>query len=393
VTTEPFDYSVVYLSSIDWDFRRQDHQFICLELASRGHDVVYVENTGARMPGPRDLRRVVSRLRNWSRALRATAAAEPVRVVSPIAIPGGALPIERALNKRLLRLQLRPELARLGGRRVLWIGLPTWAAVDLIDIVSPDLIVYYCGDAFAEVPGIRQSLRASEREIVTRSDLVIANSQALVEHCRRLGARDTLFVPVGIDLAASEDARAGRLPAPAELRGLPGRLIGYMGGLNHKVDLPLLEAVADAFPDDTLVVLGSVEDPRYRPRDRRNVVILGERSYDDIGAYLVRFDVCLIPYVVNEFTISVYPGKLVEYLALCRPVVSTPLPEVLPYAPVVDIAATPDAFVAAVAAALERPDTAELRAERLAWASRNSYSGLVATMVGAMEQRLADRTR
>lgn len=387
----PLDYGVVYLSSIDWDFRRQDHQFICLELAARGHAVVYIENTGVRMPGPRDVGRVVSRLRKWSRGLRAPHDAEPIRVVSPIAIPGGAFAAERALNRRLLRLQVGPEISRLAARRVLWIGLPTWAAVDLIDIVRPDLIVYYCGDAFAEVPGVRQSLQASEREVIGRSDLVIANSSALVEHCRELGARDALFVPVGIDLAASEDARAGRLAVPVELRGLPGRLIGYMGGLNHKVDLPLLEAVADAFPDDTLVVLGSVEDPRYRPRDRRNVLILGERSYDDIGAYLVRFDVCLIPYVVNEFTISVYPGKLVEYLALCRPVVATPLPEVLPYAPVVDIAGTPEAFVDAVAAALERPDTPELRAERLAWASRNSYEGLVATMVGAMEQRLAVR--
>lgn len=384
------EYSVVYLSSIDWEFRRQDHQFICLELASRGHAVIYVENTGARLPGIRDASRVVQRIRNWSRGLRATRDAGAIRIVSPLAIPGGAFALERVLNLGLLKLQLGPALRRLPhARRVLWIGLPTWAALDLADLVRPDLLVYYCGDAFAEVPGVRQTLRASERRIVVRSDLVFANSAALVEHCRRLGARDAIFVPVGIDLSASQAAREGRVPMPPDLRGLRGRLIGYMGGLNHKVDVSLLDAVADAFPEDTLVVLGSVEDPRYRPRSRANVVILGERPYDDIAAYLVRFAVCLIPYVVNEFTASVYPGKLDNYLAACRPVVSTPLPEVLPYAPVVHIAGTLPDFVRALATELERPDTAQARAERLGLARRNSYEGIVATMVEAMEERLA----
>ena len=390
MTTNP-EYSVVYLSSIDWDFRRQDHQFVCLELAARGRRVIYVENTGARMPGLRDARRVVARLRNWSKRLRAAPArSEGVCVVSPLAIPGGAFRLERFVNRALMRLQLGPQLRALpASHRVLWIGLPTWAAIDLIDLVKPDLLVYYCGDAFAEVPGVRSSLRASEKEIIARSDLVFSNSTALTAYCKEMGADDVIQFPIAIDLSASESARQGRLPMPPELRGLPGRLIGYMGGLNHKVNLAMLEAVSDAFPDDTLVVLGSVEDAAFQPRGRRNVVILGERPYDDIGAYLVHFTVGLIPYVVNEFTSSVYPGKLVEYLALGLPVVATPLPEVLPYAAIVRIAATPDEFVRAVRTQLETPDTAEAKAERVEWARRNSYDGIVDTMIRAVEDRLA----
>lgn len=385
------DYVVIYLSSIDWDFRRQDHQFICLELAARGRRALFVENTGARWPSPADLRRVRLRVANWLRSTRAPREAVPSRieVASPLALPGAAAPLERWLNHSLLRWQLAAGVLRLGsGRRVLWIGLPTWAAVDLARSLAPDLIVYYCGDAFAEIPNVRQSLRESERAVIARSDVVFANSRELVRHCLALGAIDPILVPIGIDLGASSDARDGRLPVPQELRTLRGRLIGYMGGLNHKVDVALLESVARAFPQDTLVILGSVEDPRFVPRVP-NLVILGERAYEDIGAYLVRFDVCLVPYVLNEFTASVYPGKLVEYLALSRPVVSTPLPEVLPYSSVVRIAEGSEAFVRAVRDALDTPDTDEARSARIRAVERNAYERIVAEMVAIVDQRLA----
>ncbi len=384
-------YSVVYLSSIDWDFRRQDHQFISLELASRGHRVLFIENTGARIPALRDLSRVAARLRNWASTAAAPhrEAGGSIEVASPLVIPGGSSLPERLLNNWLLGAQLRGALARLGPeRRVLWIGLPTWTAVDLIRLVRPEFVAYYCGDAFAEIPGIRQGLVESERQVVRRADLVFANSAELVRHCLALGARDPIRVPIGIDLTASESARRGEARIPDELRGLRGRLIGYMGGLNHKVDVALLEAVAKEFSDDTVVILGSIEDPRYRPRGATNVVILGERPYDEIGPYLVRFAVGLIPYVLNEFTASVYPGKLLEYLALGRPVVSTPLPEVIPYASVVRIASGPDAFVAAVRDALAEPDTQAVRDERVRWAARNSYERIVVDMVSRVDRGL-----
>lgn len=392
-------YSVVYLSSIDWDFRRQDHQFVCLELAARGHPVLFVENTGARWPGLRDLDRVVARVRHWLRGVAAPRHATPelIEIASPLVLPGGAMRAERALNRALARAQLGGGVSRLGGSpRVLWVGLPTWLALDLADWLAPDLLVYYCGDAFSEIPGVRRALVESEHELLRRADVVFANSQALADHCAAAGARP-IRVPIGIDLAASGDARTGRTPIPRELRGLRGRLIGYMGGLNHKVDVGLLDAVSEAFPEDTLVILGSVEDSRFSPRPAPNVVILGERPYEAIGAYLARFDVCLIPYVLNEFTAGVYPGKLVEYLALGRPVVSTPLPEVLPYARLVRVASTRATFLQAVRESLQEEDDPEQRARRVRAVERNSYERVVAEMVSAVDRALgegaADRDR
>ena len=77
------DYGVVYLSSVDWAFRKQDHQFIATELAGRGRPVLFVENTGARLPAFRDLDRVASRLRNWSRRGAGVSSPTPARSDSP----------------------------------------------------------------------------------------------------------------------------------------------------------------------------------------------------------------------------------------------------------------------------------------------------------------------
>lgn len=381
------DYAVVHFASLDWAFRKQDQHFIAMDLVGRGHPVVYLENTGARIPGLADLPRVVDRLRNWARS---GAADDPVpaglRVVSPLCIPGASLGIERSLNALLLKAQVGPALRSIRGRPVvLWIGLPTWTALDVATWLNPALVIYYCGDALARLPGVRRGIVRSEQAVLRRADLVFAASSALVEHCRRSGV-EPIHIPMALDLTASRPAREGRVPVPPELAGLRGRIIGYMGGLNAKVDVALLDAVAARFVDDTLVILGSVEDPRYKPRAAPNVVILGERPYERIGGYLARFDVCLIPYVLSEFTDAVNPAKLIEYLAVGRPVVSTPLREVLPYSDVVRVAKGVDGFVAAVEEVLRSPDTAEERERRVQRAEENARE-----RIGALVDDLVQR--
>ena len=59
-----------------------------------------------------------------------------------------------------------------------------------------------------------------------------------------------------------------------------------------------------------------------------NVRLLGTKAHEQIPDYINAFDVCLIPYVVDELTDNISPAKLNEYLAIGKPVVSTDLAEV-----------------------------------------------------------------
>ena len=81
---------IVIISSIDWSFLWQVHQEIALRFARAGNRVFYIENTGVRAPRFSDARRIVSRLRNWSKSLRSERAgqvADNVSVISPLMLP------------------------------------------------------------------------------------------------------------------------------------------------------------------------------------------------------------------------------------------------------------------------------------------------------------------
>lgn len=111
---------------------------------------------------------------------------------------------------------------------------------------------------------------------------------------------------------------------------------------------------------------------------------LGSREYADLPAYLQCMTVALIPFHLTPLTTSVSPIKLFEYLAAGKPIVSTPLPEVVPYRGPVAIAGDADAFVAAVGEAVSRPADPDAERTRRAIASRCSWDARWAQAVQAM---------
>ena len=79
---------IVCISSIDWDANWQAHQEVMSALAASGNDVLFIENTGVRLPTRRDMPRLYRRIAN---ARRAEHGLRPERdrlfVHSPILVP------------------------------------------------------------------------------------------------------------------------------------------------------------------------------------------------------------------------------------------------------------------------------------------------------------------
>jgi glycosyltransferase involved in cell wall biosynthesis len=107
--------------------------------------------------------------------------------------------------------------------------------------------------------------------------------------------------------------------------------------------------------------------------------------------YVATFDVCLVPYLVDDFTDNISRAKLNEYLALGKPVVATALAEVRRFneahGAVVRIGATHEEFVVQVEAALSH-DACARRLERRAVAEKNSWPRRVDAMSDLIEARL-----
>jgi glycosyltransferase involved in cell wall biosynthesis len=94
------------------------------------------------------------------------------------------------------------------------------------------------------------------------------------------------------------------------------------------------------------VVKISDEDLPKRP----NIHYLGGKDYKYLPKYIAGWDVAIMPFAINESTKFISPTKTPEYLAAGKPVVSTPIRDVVrPYGELglVHIAATAEEFVSA----------------------------------------------
>lgn len=112
-----------------------------------------------------------------------------------------------------------------------------------------------------------------------------------------------------------------------------------------------LAEMADLRPDWQFVMIGPVVKiaPEDLPR-RSNIHYLGGKKYEELPAYLSGWDIALMPFAMNESTKFISPTKTPEYLAAGKPVISTPIRDVVrPYGEqnLVSIARTAEEFVAA----------------------------------------------
>jgi UDP-galactopyranose mutase len=181
---------------------------------------------------------------------------------------------------------------------------------------------------------------------------------------------------------------------PADQAGIPHPRLGFFGVIDERMDLALLDSVARARPDWQLVMIGPVVkiDPAHLPK-RPNIHWLGGKSYRELPRYIAGWDVALLPFAQNDATRYISPTKTPEYLAAGKPVVSTPITDVVrPYGEMglAHIAQTPAEFVAAVERALCEDHVSR---QRLAdgWLSHLSWDRTWSRMHGLIQEVIAQR--
>lgn len=250
--------------------------------------------------------------------------------------------------------------------------------------------VYDCMDELANFRFAPPELLSREAELIEAADIVFTGGYSLYEAKRGRHA-DVRAFPSSVDTAhfrrARTTARRPRDDAPR---------LGFYGVIDERMDLGLLAAVADARPDWSIEIVGPVV--KLSPADlpqRANIHYPGPRTYDELPGTLAGWDVALMPFAINEATRFISPTKTPEYLAAGRPVVSTPIVDVVRHygtLEAVGIAATPKEFIAACETALA------LAADGPAWLEpvdalldTQSWDRTVAEMLAAMEQAVVAR--
>jgi UDP-galactopyranose mutase len=157
-------------------------------------------------------------------------------------------------------------------------------------------------------------------------------------------------------------------------------VMAYVGVIDERLDYTLIAALADAFPRGHVILAGPIVkvDPALLPQ-RANVHYTARLPYNSLPSLLAGVDVALMPFAINRATASISPTKTLEYFAARRPVVSTPIADVVAaYSDIAYIADGPDAFIAAVRAALQAP--AERIERGVAAAAAQTWDAIFARM-------------
>jgi glycosyltransferase involved in cell wall biosynthesis len=365
--------------------------------ARRGHEVLFVE-TGYCLE--RHLWALLRRRerRSLARRLFSTEKVIPgVRLRKALnVLPWGSkYRLSKAVNSATTARLLRHLAAGMSQPVVLWIYDP--GAAGMAGSCGEAFAVYDCVDDYAEhatsAPK-RRMVVACDRMAVLRSRLVFTTSTPLYERQRRLNSA-THLVPNAGDYEHFVVA-ANRAVAAPEVSALPRPVLGFAGNfLASKVDFDLLEDVARALPQWTLLLIGPPSPETASVLDRLgqlpSVRWLGQKSYVDLPRYVAAFDVGLIPYVSNAYTRSCFPLKLYEYLAAGKPVVASGLPELAGMEPDVVLADGTMSFIQAVQEAAGRNGNAELM-RRKQLASRNSWNARTGRLLELVRQELEART-
>jgi glycosyltransferase involved in cell wall biosynthesis len=228
--------------------------------------------------------------------------------------------------------------------------------------LRPDVSVYYNVDDYALYwPERAQEIRELERATVLASDVTICVSRlradeliaAIPEAARRIHhvphGTPTPFLPPQPLIRPAQP--------PADIAGLPGPYLGYVGSLEGRIDWELMDKLSTRFPGASIVVVGHVRDAvnsswreaRERFLSRPNVHALGWRPQHEIARYYQAFDVCLIPYHVNHpFNRACNPTKIMDAMGSGRPIVATALPECRLHADRFSVVENDDEFIGVV---------------------------------------------
>jgi protoporphyrinogen oxidase/glycosyltransferase involved in cell wall biosynthesis len=251
-----------------------------------------------------------------------------------------------------LRL-LQPMVAQLappGERTIAWFYTPM--ALPLLQALQPALVVYDCMDELASFKNPPKQLLQREGALLNIADLVFAGGPSLYEAKKHRHPSVHCF-PSSVDVLHFQQALDRTRVHPQQQEIAHPRL-GFYGVLDERFDPDLVGEVADAHPEWQIVLAGPVVkiDPERLPR-RANIHYLGQQPYTALPDLLAGWDVCLMPFAINEATRFISPTKVLEYMAARLPIVSTPIADVAnPYGHVVAIASGAREFVAACEAAL-----------------------------------------
>lgn len=223
-----------------------------------------------------------------------------------------------------------------------WIWFYTPMALPFAEALEPEGVIYDCMDELSMFKDAPPQLLEQEAALYRAADIVFTGGRSLYNAKKGRHPNVHCF-PSSVDAL---HFRPGAQDHPLQ-ESLPHPRLGYCGVIDERIDLDLIAGIATARPEWQIVMVGPTAkiDAASLPGNS-NIHWLGQQSYADLPAFINGWDVCLLPFALNDATRFISPTKTLEYLACGKPSVSTAIRDVVePYGHVVPILSDAPGFV------------------------------------------------
>ncbi|MEE3328828.1 MAG: glycosyltransferase [Myxococcota bacterium] len=341
---------------IDWHFRIQRPQHLAMSLADAGHRVFYFTTTFSSWPGHPGFDLVESPAKNIFICRLHCQPPHP-RIYSCRKDAELALNLTRGLDA--LRQRLESE------NSIEIVQHPFWRQVTAL---SPGArVIYDCMDNHGEFSTASQALAEEEDALLLESDVVVTSSLELSKLVAKKRHNTVIRNAADVEhFSRRPQKRALKKTRP---------IVGYFGAISAWFDSSLMAEAARRFPEWDFVLIGEkFEADTAELGSLENVRFEGEVPYQTLPAYLHAFDVCVIPFRIDDLIRCTNPVKVYEYLSAGKPVVATPMPELMLLGDLVRIGHDANEFAEQLGRAMEEASDEALAAKRSRWAAGQTWA-------------------
>ena len=364
-------HSIICFAGEDWWYHHPHSKYhLMRRFAKAGNRVIFVNSISMGLPSLANkdlLPRIIRKLRSYARLARPTP--EGVTVVSPAVIPFFGSGAARAVNRKLLAVQIG-RLARLGGlsQPILWIAIPT--AADMIGQFDERLVIYQVSDKYdanmMDHATDQLTIRNLHNRAIDNADLVFYSGQKLLAEAEQ-GRERSFLLEQAVDFEHWSQVGAGNLEVADAVARIPRPRLGYFGAIEPwLIDQNLIKRAARERPDWQWVFIGN-KSRGVEIESLPNTHFLAPVPYQELPRYAAGFDVCVLPWdTAHSFTSYGSAIKVREYLATGLPVVISPLPEYESMGNVLRIARSHNDWFRLVEEALNEKDQVTARARQSA---------------------------
>jgi glycosyltransferase involved in cell wall biosynthesis len=280
------------------------------------------------------------------------------------------------------KLLLKFKLKRLGfSKSILWFSRPYMH--NLLNGIKSEFKIYHIVDEYSSYGKItskkKNKIKYMERELLKKVDMVIVVSKELFDSKSKFND-NTYLIPNGVDFGTYNSVYNGVTEKPLDVAMLESPIIGYSGLISSRLNLDLIEDVAEERPDWSIALVGSVSEKCKAILNelckKRNIWYLGLKSHDKVPHYIKAFDVCIIPYRITEETQNLSSLKLYEYMAMGKPIVTSDFKSIDKLKKYVRVAKQKNDFIKYIEDSLNEKNSDKV-SERRSFAADNTWENRI----------------